>query len=521
MTPLQKLAYKLQGHTDVQGLRIAIENRKGSVRKGKDADGKEWRTKMKMPYGYIVGTEGADGEPVDVFVGPDKEAPKAHVVHTRDKKTGKYDEDKVMLGLHSKREAKEAFLEHYDNPDHLGPISVVDVDRLKELVASKRRLVKISSFLSSLEKMAEPPPPEGVPADLWDRHLGGDKDAARMVQHILDKRSGMKKVALHPGFIALLRRRGLDPAAFMKMEKRLSAMQAPGSVAKTVSRPLTQQAQGEVFGAHLASGVKRFGSRASGYKTPVPNAQGGLTFKPTEPPKTDWINEGFDKWYAQGGHAKLSAMFSELEKMAFDREGVKRRAGGFWSGAKSELGPALGATAGAGLAAAAGMNPLTGAAAGYGAGSLPEVVHGVKKGGGISPLAGAAAGYGAGSIPEMVVHALRRGRHVAEPVTRMGRGRAALVAEGVPMLGAFIGAGLMSMRNRELKHRQREKRATIDWPQALGGRENQSEVIRQLQTPKGKVLRAGEQFLRRAELVRRGEDMVREALDDIPLGIHL
>ncbi len=158
---MEKIGYTLQGHTDFQGLKIAIENRKGSVRKGKDGDGKEWRTKMKHPYGYIVRTRGADDEPVDAYVGPDKDAPCAHVVHQKDKDTGAYDEDKVMLGFRSKKEAKEAFLKHYNSPKFLGPISTVPMDRLKELVASKRRLVKI----------AEPPPPKGVSAAEWDKHL--------------------------------------------------------------------------------------------------------------------------------------------------------------------------------------------------------------------------------------------------------------------------------------------------------------------------------------------------------------
>ena len=140
-----KLAYKLQGHTAVQGIPIAIENRKGSVRKGKDADGKPWRTKMKRSYGYIVGTKGADDEPVDAYVGPDKSSPNAFVVHQH-KDTGKgYDEDKAMIAFPNKAAAKKAFLAHYNSPKFLGPISTVPIDRLKELIASKRKLVKISA----------------------------------------------------------------------------------------------------------------------------------------------------------------------------------------------------------------------------------------------------------------------------------------------------------------------------------------------------------------------------------------
>ena len=150
--------HPLQGHTSFQGIEIAIENRKGSVRKGVDADGKPWRTVMKAPYGYIVGSEGADGEGVDVYVGLVKDAPNAYVVHQH-KDTGKgYDEDKVILGVTSKEEAQKLYLEHYDDPKFLGPIKEVPIERLKELLAEKKKLIKISevttmSFLDELGRI--------------------------------------------------------------------------------------------------------------------------------------------------------------------------------------------------------------------------------------------------------------------------------------------------------------------------------------------------------------------------------
>lgn len=141
-----KAAYKLQGHTKFQGLPIAIENRAGSVRSGVDAGGHKWRTKMVFPYGYIESTEGADGDGVDCYVGPKKDAATAFVVHQKDPQTGEYDEDKVMLGFPDKKAAREAFEVHYDDPEKfLGPISEVSMERLNQLVAEKGKLVKISS----------------------------------------------------------------------------------------------------------------------------------------------------------------------------------------------------------------------------------------------------------------------------------------------------------------------------------------------------------------------------------------
>lgn len=135
--------HKLQGHLVHQGIPVAVENRKGSVRSGVDKDGKPWRTVMKHPYGYIKSSKGADGEEVDVYVGPDKDAPYAFVVHQKDD-DGRYDEDKVILGVNSEVEARKLYLAHYNTDKYLGPIKRVPVKRLKELTSSGKKLTKIS-----------------------------------------------------------------------------------------------------------------------------------------------------------------------------------------------------------------------------------------------------------------------------------------------------------------------------------------------------------------------------------------
>ena len=58
-----------KGHFKIGGLDIAIENPKGSYRKGTAPDGTEWATKMRHHYGDIKRTKGADDDPVDVFIG--------------------------------------------------------------------------------------------------------------------------------------------------------------------------------------------------------------------------------------------------------------------------------------------------------------------------------------------------------------------------------------------------------------------------------------------------------------------
>lgn len=155
---MEKTAFKLQGHTEHQGIPIAVENRVGSVRSGVDKDGKPWRTEMKHPYGYIKGSKGADGEGVDVYVGPHKEAPNAFVVHQHKVDGTGYDEDKVMLGFKNEAHARAGYLKHYNDPKFLGPIKTVPIDRLKDLLSSGKKLVKISevvrdAFLDELTKI--------------------------------------------------------------------------------------------------------------------------------------------------------------------------------------------------------------------------------------------------------------------------------------------------------------------------------------------------------------------------------
>lgn len=122
------------------GLDIAIENPKGTVREGVDETGKAWRTEFKHAYGEVSRTEGADGDPVDVFIGPDPDgAPEVYVVRQmRRKKWDEYDEDKCMIGFPSIEAAKQAYLNHYDDPRFFGSIVAMPRDEFIEKVRATR-----------------------------------------------------------------------------------------------------------------------------------------------------------------------------------------------------------------------------------------------------------------------------------------------------------------------------------------------------------------------------------------------
>jgi hypothetical protein len=124
--------YPLQGRTKVHGMDISIENKKGSIRNGTDKDGHDWSIKMNFDYGYIRGTVGRDKDHVDCYLGPNLDVETVFIVHQNDPVTGKYDEDKVMLGFETEEEAKKAYLSQYDRQGFMGDIATMDIDTFKK-----------------------------------------------------------------------------------------------------------------------------------------------------------------------------------------------------------------------------------------------------------------------------------------------------------------------------------------------------------------------------------------------------
>jgi hypothetical protein len=131
--------HKIAGHIKFQGLSIAIENPKGSVRKWHDKFGGEHgQTKMAYHYGFIKRTDGADGEEIDVYVGPNEDAKDVFVIRQMRKPSFMvYDEDKVMIGFDSAREAKAAYLMHYNDKRFFGSMSEMTMAEFKSAHVNK------------------------------------------------------------------------------------------------------------------------------------------------------------------------------------------------------------------------------------------------------------------------------------------------------------------------------------------------------------------------------------------------
>jgi len=98
----------------LNGVTVRIENPVGSIRRARPDAPVQWKTTMKHHYGEIAGTKGVDGDPVDVFVGPNPASPKIWVI---DQVTegGKLDEHKVMFGFDSESAARAGYLSNFSS----------------------------------------------------------------------------------------------------------------------------------------------------------------------------------------------------------------------------------------------------------------------------------------------------------------------------------------------------------------------------------------------------------------------
>lgn len=142
-TDAQKEAgnYK-KGHIKVDGLDITIEQPKGSIRRGTDANGKQWESEMHNTYGYIRGTEGVDGDHIDVYLSDNPTAGNVFVVDQINK-DGSFDEHKVMYGFPDMESAKRAYLSNYEEGwQGLGSITEVKKEDFKKWIDSSKRKTK-------------------------------------------------------------------------------------------------------------------------------------------------------------------------------------------------------------------------------------------------------------------------------------------------------------------------------------------------------------------------------------------
>lgn len=95
------------GAIHLHGFHIAVQHPRNSYRKGKDSHGRAWANRMAAHYGEIKGTLGADGDPIDCYVGEWPYADSVYVVNQGF--DGQFDEHKIMLGFYDQQAAVNAY----------------------------------------------------------------------------------------------------------------------------------------------------------------------------------------------------------------------------------------------------------------------------------------------------------------------------------------------------------------------------------------------------------------------------
>ena len=200
-----------KGHIKFGGYDYTIENPKGSVRSGKDAEGKEWKVTMHDTYGYIRGKFGKDGDHLDMFINDKADLDNWNgdvFVVDQVNPDGSFDEHKVMYGYDSMKDAEKAYLANYSKGwKGLGNITGVSKDEFdKWLDTSKRKLKPFADYakvkFSQAQSVSEPRyslkdiKPVGVGAfgNIYNQFRGNAKAAIEFLKKV---RGGEAVGALH------------------------------------------------------------------------------------------------------------------------------------------------------------------------------------------------------------------------------------------------------------------------------------------------------------------------------------
>ena len=149
-----------KGRVKVGPFDVVIEQPRGSVRSGVDANGKAWETTMQNTYGYFGGTKGVDGDAIDVFLGNDLDEWDGTTVFVVDQYNpdGSFDEHKVMLGFNSQEEAEAAYFANYEADwakTHRTEVTAVPLADFTEWVKSSKRKTKAFAEYKVAKRNAE------------------------------------------------------------------------------------------------------------------------------------------------------------------------------------------------------------------------------------------------------------------------------------------------------------------------------------------------------------------------------
>lgn len=173
-----------KGHVRINGLDITIEHPAETRRR------EEWPP-LGAHYGYIRGTEGKDGDHVDVFVAPGTPEDIEHrpvFIVNQVREDGTFDEHKVVLGYMNEAAAKRGYLEGYPEKwKGLGSITKMSMAEFKEWLENGDK----SKPVGELPAKAKPKNPAAPQDNLFEDRSGSnidiDADVPRKILTIAPK----------------------------------------------------------------------------------------------------------------------------------------------------------------------------------------------------------------------------------------------------------------------------------------------------------------------------------------------
>ena len=228
---------------DVQGVPVWIEWKKGETRLYKNKGIVKYKRLMEADYGYVPGTLDSDGEELDVYVGPARDAKNAYVV--KQLKTDKsFDEHKVMLGYASAEDARQSYMHHMSNtPERYGGMTTVPVSALVALFGENKQ--------ASLRRFATKATPYaiglGIPLAAAGGFLAFKPGIRANLKNLTESKGTVQEKDLStelPNEVVdtatrahqALIERGIDPRNL-----RIAVDAPPGSGKTTLSRALAQE----------------------------------------------------------------------------------------------------------------------------------------------------------------------------------------------------------------------------------------------------------------------------------------
>lgn len=127
----------VQKEIDFFGMPICVEIIAGGTKYSTTHDGKPWQRVLNCDYGYFDGVTGADGEYLDVYVGPNFQDPQSKVFVVKQMRPdgSQFDEEKIIVGCMTEEQARDLYLMHCHSEKCYGGIKEYTIDQFKDLLS--------------------------------------------------------------------------------------------------------------------------------------------------------------------------------------------------------------------------------------------------------------------------------------------------------------------------------------------------------------------------------------------------